>query len=59
MRRSKLIVALICFLAAMLLQLLDFASMGGLALIPRLLAIALLAVGTVIMWGEWRRSKSR
>lgn len=57
MRRSRLLIALVCYLLALPLQMTDFATMGGLAPFWNLVAFALLLIGAVIFWLEYRRMK--
>lgn len=57
MRRSRVLIAVLCFVLALPLQLIDFTTMGGLAGVWKLISLALSLTGVVLYWMEWRRMK--
>ena len=57
MRRSRLLLAALCFLVALPLQIADFVTTGGLAPLWKVVNLALMGIGIVLFWRESKRAK--
>ena len=57
MRKSRLALGVLCFVLALPLQWRDFATVGALAPLWKLVGLLLMAIGTFLFWREWRRMK--
>lgn len=58
MRRSRMLIAALCFLLALPLQVTDFITTGGLFPFWKLVSFALMGIGVLVISREARRAKS-